>query len=134
MWRTTYQSWVSMKNDDGDTAEDLVEDKKFLVDLDKNCAEKQNLCEENVNYRSQELAALADTIKVLNDDDDALELFKKKKTLPGASSFVQVQVSSKSMQSRALKIFGALRPFPRHSYHLDFISLAVSGKKIGLRR
>jgi len=120
-----------MKNDLGDTAEGLVEDKKFLADLDKNCAEKQKLYEENVNYRSQELAALADTIKVLNDDD-ALELFKK--TLPGASSFVQVQVSSKSMKSRALEILGALRRSPRHSYQLDFISMALSGKKIGFEK
>merc|ERR1719446_854864 len=60
-----------MKNDLGDTADSLVEDKKFLADLDKNCEEKQKLF------------ALADTIKVLNDDD-ALELFKK--TLPGAGS------------------------------------------------
>jgi len=82
-----------MKNDLGDTAEGLEEDKKFLADLDKNCEVKQKLFKENVNYRTQELAALADTIKILNDDD-ALELFKK--TLPGASSFVQIQVSAKS--------------------------------------
>merc|ERR1719163_807932 len=81
-----------MKNDLGDTAEGLEEDKKFLADLDKNCAEKQKLYEENTKYRSGELAALADTIKILNDDD-ALELFKK--TLPGASaSFMQVQVTT----------------------------------------
>merc|ERR1712151_1481495 len=90
-----------MKNDLGDTAEGLEEDKKFLADLDKNCAQKQKLYEENVKYRSGELAALSDTIKVLNDDD-ALELFKK--TLPGASSFLQVQVSRASMKARALDI------------------------------
>ena len=42
-----------------------------------NCGLKQKLFKENVNYRTQELAALADTIKILTDDDDALELFKK---------------------------------------------------------
>merc|ERR1719456_1064158 len=41
-----------MKNDAGDTAEGLVDDKKFLADLDKNCAEKQKLYEENTKYRS----------------------------------------------------------------------------------
>ena len=49
---------------------------KFLADLDKNCAGKQKLYDENVKMRGQELAALADTIKILNDYD-ALELFKK---------------------------------------------------------
>jgi len=118
-----------MKNDAGDTAEGLVDDKKFLADLDKNCAAKQKLYEENTKYRSGELAALADTIKILNDDD-ALELFKK--TLPGASaSFMQVQVTTKAMQSRALDILDAMRPHSNHRSQLDFISLALRGKKIG---
>jgi len=115
-----------MKNDLGDTADGLADDAKFLEDLDKNCAIKQKLFDENVKYRTQELAALADTIKMLNDDD-ALELFKK--TLPGASaSFMQVKVSSQAMRSRALSMIKAVndrRPA------LDFIALALHGKKIG---
>jgi len=117
-----------MKNDLGDTAEGLEEDKKFIGDLDKNCAEKQQLFTENVNYRTQELAALAETIKILNDDD-ALELFKK--TLPGASSFVQVQVSEKATKSRALDIINGLRQHGQRQTQLDFISLALKGKKVG---
>merc|ERR550514_1171784 len=70
---------VQMKNDAGDTAEALVEDKKFLADLEKNCATKQAEWETIVKTRNEEMLALADTIKILNDDD-ALELFKK--TLP----------------------------------------------------
>merc|ERR1719223_465552 len=115
-----------MKNDLGDTSDGLADDAKFLEDLDKNCAIKQKLFDENVKYRTQELAALADTIKMLNDDD-ALELFKK--TLPGASaSFMQVKVSSQAMRSRALAMIKAVsdrRPA------LDFIALALHGKKIG---
>merc|ERR1719331_2657780 len=77
------------KNDLEDTAEALAEDKKFLADMEKNCAKKAAEWDEIDKTRNEELAALADTIKVLNDDD-ALELFKK--TLPGASaSFLQVQ-------------------------------------------
>jgi len=117
-----------MKNDLGDSAEGLEEDKKFLADLDKNCEAKQALFKENVNYRTQELAALADTIKILNDDD-ALELFKK--TLPGASSFVQIQVSEKSTKARALEIIDGLRTNGQRHVKLDFIALALKGKKIG---
>merc|ERR1719191_1317511 len=81
-------SIVEMKEDLDDTSKALLEDKKFLADLGKNCALKTKEHEENMKMRGQELVALADTIKILNDDD-ALELFKK--TLPGASaSFVQV--------------------------------------------
>merc|ERR1719236_180004 len=78
---------VQMKNDLGDTQEALLEDQAFLKDLEKNCATKQAEWEVIVKTRSEELLALADTIKILNDDD-ALELFKK--TLPSSSaSFMQ---------------------------------------------
>merc|ERR1719410_1593548 len=116
-----------MKNDLGDTAEGLEEDKKFLADLDKNCAEKTKLYEENVKYRTQELAALADTIKVLNDDD-ALELFKK--TLPGSASFLQMEVSTAQMKQQALSMIDSIRRHHR-SPQLDFIALSLRGKKTG---
>merc|ERR1719356_750427 len=90
---------AQMKNDLGDTAEALEEDKKFLADLEENCAKKSDEWEVIVKTRNEELLALADTIKVLNDDD-ALELFKK--TLPGSAIFVQVKVSSSAMRAQAL--------------------------------
>lgn len=120
-----------MKNDLSDTAEGLMEDKKFIADLDKNCDSKQKLFKENVMYRAQELAALADTIKILNDDD-ALELFKK--TLPGASSFVQIQVSGKSAKAYAQNIIDGLRSHSSRRVQLDFISMAMKGNKIGFEK
>merc|ERR1719324_2366470 len=82
---------VEMKEDLDDTSKALLEDKKFLADLDKNCAIKTEEHEANMKMRGEELLALADTIKILNDDD-ALELFKK--TLPGASSFMQLKTTT----------------------------------------
>merc|ERR1712083_871194 len=77
------------KNELGDAGEAIIADKEFLANLKKNCATKTAEWEVIVKTRTEELVALADTIKVLNDDD-ALELFKK--TLPsGASSFIQFQ-------------------------------------------
>jgi len=111
---------VQMKNDAGDTAEALADDQKFLADMEKNCDKKAGEWETIVKTRNEELLALSDTIKVLNDDD-SLELFKK--TLPGASaSFIQVALSSASARAQALSI---LRAAP----HLNFISLALNGKK-----
>jgi len=118
---------VQMKNDLGDTAEQLADDKKFLADMEKNCATKTAEWEVIVKTRNEELLALADTIKVLNDDD-VLELMKK--TLPGASSFMQMQVSSTTMRAKAL---AAIQSAP-HSAHLDFIALAIKGKKIGFEK
>merc|ERR1740115_140924 len=79
-------------NDLEDTKEGLAEDQKFLANLDTNCELKKKEWAAYKAMQATEAVALADTIKVLNDDD-ALELFKK--TLPAAgSSFVQVQVTS----------------------------------------
>jgi len=121
---------VQMKNDLGDTGEALLEDKKFVQDLEKNCAEKQKLFDANVQMRGQELAALQDTIKVLNDDD-SLELFKK--TLPGASSFLQEQVTNQDMANKAYAILSATSKTAMNP-KLDFIALAVKGKKAGFEK
>merc|ERR1719195_482401 len=120
-------SLVQMKEDLTDTQEALLEDKKFLAGLEKSCKTKTAEWEERSKTRADELVALADTIKILNDDD-ALELFKK--TLPGAgSSFVQFEVGSSVQSGRAL----ALIRDARHAAGgrrtgLDFIVLALSGK------
>merc|ERR1711972_686514 len=89
---------VNMKEDLDDTKKALLEDKKFLADLEKNCDTKTAEWEERSATRSQELVALADTIKILNDDD-ALELFKK--TLP-TPSLLEVTDSTNNMRRRAL--------------------------------
>merc|ERR1719181_812688 len=73
---------ATMKNDLEDTKEGLEEDKKFLADMAKNCEMKKKEWAVYKETQAQELLALAETIKILNDDD-ALELFKK--TLPGSA-------------------------------------------------
>merc|ERR1719281_1090946 len=87
-------SIAQMKNDLEDTQEGLAEDTKFLADLKKNCALKEKEWEERCKTRSEELLALSETIKILNDDD-ALELFKK--TLPSAS-LLQIQESASTVR------------------------------------
>jgi len=117
---------VEMKEDLDDTGKALLEDKKFLGDLDKNCADKQKEHDANTKLRSQELVALADTIKVLNDDD-ALELFKK--TLPGAASFMQLQVTEKEQRRQALAVIKAV-----HRPELSFLAMALQGKKVSFAK
>merc|ERR1740133_499609 len=122
---------VEMKEDLDDTGKGMLEDKKFLGDLKKNCATKGDEHAANQKLRSQELLALSDTIKVLNDDD-ALELFKK--ALPGASSsFVQVKLSSVSTRAKALAAVRAAqtKADKANRPQLDFIAMAIQGKKIG---
>jgi len=121
---------VQMKEDLSDAGESLLEDKKFLADLEKNCALKEKEWSIICKTRSEELLALADTIKILNDDD-ALEMFKK--TLPGASaSLMQVKVSTSSMREQALAVLQAARGAKKDDrQRLDYIMLAIRGKKFG---
>jgi len=114
---------VEMKEDLDDVSKSLVEDKKFLADLKKSCATKADEHAANMKLRSEELLALADTIKILNDDD-ALELFKK--TLPAASaSLLQLQVTVADQRQQALAVIRANR-----RPELNFIALALQGRKV----
>jgi chromosome segregation ATPase len=79
------------------------------------------------------MLALADTIKILNDDD-ALEMFKK--TLPGSSaSFVQEAVSAKASKQHALALLEAARGNKKDDRQkIDFIMLAIRGKTAGFEK
>merc|ERR1719217_840500 len=87
---------VTLKEDLDDTTKSLTEDEAFLKDLDKSCATKEDEWAARQKIRAEELLALADTIKILNDDD-ALELFKK--TLP-TPSLLQLKSSSRATKQR----------------------------------
>jgi len=122
---------VEMQEDLTDTEAALMADKDFLANLEKSCATKTKEWEERSKTRAEELVALADTIKVLNDDD-ALDLFKK--TLPSASaSFVQTQagLNLRSRSERVVKMlrkaWGAADAHRRPG--LDFLVLALTGRR-----
>eukprot|EP00747_Dinoflagellata_sp_TGD_P156838 gnl/TRDRNA2_/TRDRNA2_177692_c7_seq7.p1 gnl/TRDRNA2_/TRDRNA2_177692_c7~~gnl/TRDRNA2_/TRDRNA2_177692_c7_seq7.p1 ORF type:complete len:432 (+),score=132.73 gnl/TRDRNA2_/TRDRNA2_177692_c7_seq7:81-1376(+) len=120
---------ATMKNDLEDTTEAVAEDTKFAADLEKQCASKEAEWDERCKLRSEEILAIADTIKILNDDD-ALELFKK--TLPGSASFVQIQVTQTAMRAHALALINQARNKPgSHRQNLDLIALALHGKAKG---
>merc|ERR1719460_1118279 len=118
------------ENDLEDTKEGLADDKKFLADLDKNCELKKKEWAAYKEMEAQEMVALADTIKVLNDDD-ALELFKK--TLAASSSFVQVQVSSVAARHRAMNVLKMSRSH-KGDHRLDLIEMAMRGGKMGFEK
>jgi len=122
-------SIVNAKNDLSETQATLVADKKFLANLDKNCAARAAQWDVIVKTRNEELLALSETISLLTDDD-SLELFKK--VLPGAAaSLVQVTVSDTSARAKALAI---IRSSTNSARSLDFISLALRGKQAGFAK
>merc|ERR1719343_71622 len=125
-------SIVEMKDDLADTEAAMLEDKKFLADLASNCDTKKKEWDDIVKTRAEELLAISETIKVLNDDD-ALDLWKK--TLPSsASSLLQVKVSAASLRARALAALRASGTSKTASPRLDLIALALHSKSTGFEK
>jgi len=117
-----------MKEDLSDTEAALIADKKYLSELETSCDTKTSEWEERSKTRSEELVALADTIKVLNDDD-ALDLFKK--TLPSPTSASLIQFQKSNARNRALNVVRtAMRSANKQDrVALDLISVALQGKR-----
>jgi hypothetical protein len=57
---------VTQKEDLDDTTKSLIEDEAFLKDLAKNCKTKEDEWATRCKIRSEELLAIADTVKLLN--------------------------------------------------------------------
>merc|ERR1719160_1732573 len=78
-----------------DTSAALEADENFLIELKENCKAKQGEFDQNAVERSNEVKAIGEAIKILNDDT-ALDLFKS--TLPGTAetetppAFLQLRV------------------------------------------
>jgi len=123
---------VTMKNDLTDSEEALIEDQKFLADLDKDCALKSKEWDERCKTRSEEILAIQETIKILNSDD-ALDLFKK--TLP-SPSLLQVKLTMEAVRNRALSVLRVgkrnlvQRDRSTHPIQVDFVELALGSKKV----
>merc|ERR1712238_38076 len=113
---------VNLKEELDDTTKALRADRQFLGNLGTSCDTKKAEWEARSSTRSEELAALAETIRLLNDDD-ALDLFKK--TLP-SPSLIQMQRSNRAVSERVVKILKASpgKKDPR----MDLVMLALTGK------
>jgi len=113
---------VTQKEDLDDTSKALAEDEQFLKDLETDCKTKDEEWATRQKIRAEEVLAIADTIKILNDDD-ALELFKK--TLP-SPSLLQVATTGKAVKARALEELKK----GNGDFRLNLIALALKGKKV----
>merc|ERR1719198_162913 len=106
---------VTLKEDLDDTTKSLAEDEAFLKDLDKNCKTKEDEWAARQKVRAEELLALSDTIKLLNDDD-ALELFKK--TLP-TPSLLQFRTSTRATRQQAVAALQQASQGEKHDFRLN---------------
>merc|ERR1719281_293387 len=120
---------VTTEDDIEDTTADMDETNKFLANLAASCAEKKKEWAERSKTRSEEIAAISETIDVLNDDD-ALDLFKKTLSLKQGPSMGFLQ--KKSALSASLKARSMVEHLAKSSANADALNLiayALKSKK-----
>merc|ERR1719235_1663077 len=123
---------ISRTTSEMNTAEErLADDQEFLASLTDRCAKKKADFEKRNMLRSQEEAAIAEAIAVLNSDA-AFETFGKvSATSTGATSFIQISASQdkdaqKVRSAAAAALAGASKKL--HSMRLAKIAVELSCK------
>merc|ERR1719305_1367831 len=114
-----------------DTTKEMAETEAFLADLASSCATKKKEWAERSQMRSEEVAAISQAIKVLNDDD-ALDLFKKTLSLPQVSmGFLQKRSETSSRVLRARAFVQNLRKKGgAHAQELALIEFSLKSKAV----
>merc|ERR1719326_740149 len=127
-------SITTTADDIEDTTAEMKETEAFLANLASQCALKKKEWAARQKMRSEEISAISEAIKVLNDDD-ALDLFKKTLSLSQTSKkdqmgFIQ-QKSASSKQLRARDLISSLmkRGSP-HGGELALIELGLKSKAV----
>jgi len=127
----TAVSIVNLEEDLDDTTKGLAEEKEMLATLNKECDVKTKDHEAEKKMRQEELVAIADTIKLLNEDD-ASALFQK--VLPSADSFLQISQSSAEVRSQAVHALRSTVHHATHDYRMNIVLLAMKGKAAGFEK
>merc|ERR1719162_1216367 len=102
-----------------DTQEQLALDQTFLATMEKKCAGSDEQFEARVKARLAEIAAVEDTIEILNSDT-SFEAFDK-----GVNSFLQVNAEDQTKRNRIVAI---LRNAASHSKNPALALIAVSAQ------
>merc|ERR1719482_95452 len=125
-------SVVTTAGDIEDTTKELDDLQSFLANLASQCATKKKEWDERCQVRAQEVAAISEAIKILNDDD-ALDLFKKTLSLEQTTrkfGFLQKR-SSASVVARARDVVAAMsvKGAP-HRAQLELLEFSLKAKKV----
>jgi chromosome segregation ATPase len=124
-------SVTTTADDIEDTTKEMAETEAFLADLASSCKTKKAEWAERSQMRSEEVAAISEAIKVLNDDD-ALDLFKKTLALPQENMrFLQKTSESSSRVLRARAFVHNLRKKGgAHAQELALIEFSLKSKAV----
>merc|ERR1719389_706919 len=130
-------SVVTTAGDIEDTTKELDDLQSFLANLASQCATKKKEWDERCQVRAQEVAAISEAIKILNDDD-ALDLFKKTLSLEQTASSVGTRKfgflqkrSSASVVARARDMVAAMnKKGAPHKAQLELLEFSLKAKKV----
>jgi len=125
---------AELMQDMKDTKASLATNSDLLADLLKECSARSKEWEVRQKTRAEEKLAIADTIKILNDDG-ARELFEK--TMPAQKPlfFLQVRGTADDVRAEAVRILRrAHEDGAGGSLQLDLLALAIRGKKVGFEK
>merc|ERR1719390_307704 len=125
-------SVTTTADDIEDTTAEMKETEAFVANLASQCALKKKEWAARQAMRAEEISAISEAIKVLNDDD-ALDLFKKTLALSQTSNkmgFIQQKTSS-SNALRAREMVSALvKKTSPHRAELALIEFGLKSKAV----
>merc|ERR1719298_314938 len=123
---------VQDKADLEKTTKAVEEDTDFKRNLAGACATKQKEWDARQKLRSEEVAAISDTIEMLNGDD-ALELFKK--TMPSSAALIQTSTATRSQMRRVKSLIEkAMMTDSAHSVNRHLILAALKSGTGGFEK
>merc|ERR1719454_1636738 len=124
---------TTTKGDIKDTTNEMSDTEAFLANLKVECAEKKKEWAVRCQIRAEEVAAISEAIKVLNDDD-ALDLFKKTLSLsqgPAGSQlgFIQQHEAQHNKAQQALQQLQATK-MDQKNLQVQFLENALKAKNV----
>merc|ERR1719421_1847030 len=122
-------SVTTTADDIEDTTAEMKETQAFLANLGAQCAEKKKEWAERQSMRAEEVAAIGEAIKILNDDD-ALDLFKKTLSLSQTSSVFLQSKSTSARAARARTVLAAAAKVSTHATTLSLLEAQLKAKKV----
>merc|ERR1719240_2383019 len=108
-----------------DTTAEMNDTQAFIANLASMCETKKKEWAERSKMRAEEVAAISEAIKILNDDD-ALDLFKKTLSLPQTSMGFLQKKSSESVVLKARNILSSIKG--THATQLALIQYSLKSK------
>jgi len=112
-----------------DTTAEMNDTQAFIANLASMCETKKKEWAERSKMRAEEVAAISEAIKILNDDD-ALDLFKKTLALPQTSMGFLQKKSGASATLKARRIMKALQKVGTHQTQLALIEYSLKAKAV----